>query len=52
MRYVSKQLIGILAPGAAGFGLWYLITSDLGEGVAATINDLLMRLLTEMLNSA
>ena len=49
MRYITKQLIGILAPAAAAWGLWSLITSGWGEGAAAKISDLTVRFLTEML---
>ena len=50
MRYVTKQLIGILVPLAAALGLLSLIASGWDENAAATIGDLLVRLFIAMLN--
>lgn len=52
MRYVRKQLIGILAPVAAVLGLWFVATSDWGQNAAEAIGDLVVKLLTAMVNSA
>ena len=52
MRYVKRQLIGIIAPIVAVLGLWYLITSGGYERVAAVLSDLVIKLFTAMLNLA
>ena len=51
MSYVKKQLIGILAPVVAALGLWSLITADWYESAAVKIGDLVVKLLTAILNS-
>ena len=52
MRYVKKQTIGILAPVVAVLGLWALIALGWYERVAAALSDLVIKLLTAMLNLA
>lgn len=52
MRYAKKQLVGILAPVVAVLGLWSLMKFGWYERVAATLGDLVSKLLTAMLNLA
>lgn len=50
MLYVKKQTIGILAPVVAVLGLWSLIALGWYERVSAVLGDLVIKLLTAMLN--
>ena len=52
MRYMMKQTIGILAPVVAVLGLWSLIALNWYESAAAALSDLVIKLLTAMLNLA